>query len=92
MNLLEKISRTSATLSDRQKTISKFLLRDGSALLFSTAREVAASIGVNKSTVVRNAKEPGYKSFPDLKRQLGKELGPRLRAAVRMQETVTRIG
>ncbi|MEX0802997.1 MAG: MurR/RpiR family transcriptional regulator [Candidatus Binatia bacterium] len=92
MNLLENISKKTATLSDGQKKISDFLLRDGSALLVSTAREVAESIGVSESTVVRFAKELGYKGFPDFKRHLRKELRPRLRAAVRMQETITRIG
>lgn len=92
MSLLQKISKTSATLSDGQKKVREYLLRDGSALLVSTAREVAESIGVSESTVVRYAKELGYKGFPDFKRQLRKELGPRLRAAVRMQETITKIG
>jgi DNA-binding MurR/RpiR family transcriptional regulator len=42
--------------------------------------------------VVRFAKELGYRGFPDLKRNLRKELGPRLRAAVRMKQTITGIG
>lgn len=92
MNSIAKISKKIDSLSDGQKKLGEYLLSDGSALLLSTAREVAQAVGVSESTVVRFAKELGYKGFPDFKRHLRKELGPRLRAAVRMQETITKIG
>lgn len=91
MNAFDKISRKLEALSDGQKRLGEYLLSDGSALLVSTAREVAGIVGVSESTVVRFAKELGYRGFPDLKRQLRQEMGPRLRAAVRMKETISSI-
>jgi DNA-binding MurR/RpiR family transcriptional regulator len=41
---------------------------------------------------VRFAKELGYRDFPNLKRNRRKELGPRLRAAMRMNQTIAGIG
>ena len=47
---------------------------------------------VSESTVSAFAKELGYRDFPNLKRNRRKELGPRLRAAMRMNQTIAGIG
>jgi DNA-binding MurR/RpiR family transcriptional regulator len=91
MAAIDKILQKLETMSNGQRLLGHYLLSDSSSLLVSTAKEVADAVGVSESTVVRFAKELGYDGFPDLKRNLRKEIGPRLRAAVRMQETITRI-
>ncbi|MGH7847451.1 MAG: hypothetical protein ACREQW_20085 [Candidatus Binatia bacterium] len=42
MNAFAKMARELDSLSDGQKRLGEYLLSDGSALLVSTAREVAA--------------------------------------------------
>ncbi|MFQ5902300.1 MAG: MurR/RpiR family transcriptional regulator, partial [Candidatus Binatia bacterium] len=88
MILLEQISRKIESLSGAHKRLGEYILTDSSALLLSTGRELAQSVGVSESTVVRFAKTLGYEGFPDLKRELQKEIRPRLRAATRMKKTI----
>lgn len=78
-------------MSNGQRLLGEYLLNDSAVLLASTAREVAVTVGVSESTVIRFAKELGYRGFPDLKRHLRKEIGPSLSASARMQKTFTGI-
>ncbi len=78
-------------MSNGQRLLGEYLLKDSAVLLTSTAKEVADAVGLSESTVIRFAKELGYRGFPDLKRHLRKEMGPHLRAATRMQKTFTGI-
>jgi DNA-binding MurR/RpiR family transcriptional regulator len=92
MNPINKIDHLADSLSDGQRKLAEYLLSDGSSLPMMTAAEVAESVGVSESTVVRFAKNLGYEGFPDLKRELRKELNPRFRAAARMKQTLSSIG
>ena len=92
MSEIDKIFQRLETMSNGQRLLGEYLLSDSSGLVVSTAKEVADTVGVSESTVVRFAKELGYRGFPDLKRNLRKELGPRLRAAMRMNQTIAGIG
>ena len=74
MTAIDKIIQRLETMSNGQRLLGEYLLSDTSALLVSTAKEVAHTVGVSESTVVRFAKELGYRGFPDLKRNLRKEL------------------
>jgi DNA-binding MurR/RpiR family transcriptional regulator len=87
MTAIDKIIQRLETMSNGQRLLGEYLLSDSSGVVVSTAKEVADKVGLSESTVVRFAKELGYRGFPDLKRNLRKELGPRLRAAMRMNQT-----
>lgn len=91
MAAIEKIQKRLASMSNGQRLLGEYLLNDSAVLLGSTAKEVANTVGVSESTVIRFAKELGYRGFPDLKRELRKEIGPRWRAASRMQKTFSGI-
>lgn len=91
MAAIEKIQNRLASMSNGQRLLGEYLLNDSAVLLLSTAKEVANTVGVSESTVIRFAKELGYRGFPDLKRDLRKEIGPRWRAATRMQKTFSGI-
>lgn len=91
MAAIEKIQNRLASMSNGQRLLGEYLLNDSAVLLGSTAKEVANTVGVSESTVIRFAKELGYRGFPDLKRDLRKEIGPRWRAATRMQKTFSGI-
>ncbi|HEY7316128.1 MAG TPA: MurR/RpiR family transcriptional regulator [Candidatus Binatia bacterium] len=91
MLAIDKIQNTLGSMSNGQRLLGEYLLNDSAILLVSTAKEVADAVGVSESTVIRFAKELGYRGFPDLKRQLRKEIGPRLSASARMQKTFTGI-
>lgn len=91
MTATDKIQHKLATMSNGQRLLGEYLLNESAVLLASTAKEVAETVGVSESTVIRFAKELGYHGFPDLKRHLRKEIGPRLSASARMQRTFTGI-
>jgi DNA-binding MurR/RpiR family transcriptional regulator len=54
--------------------------------------DLAQAVGVSKATVVRFAKTLGYAGFPELKRDIQKEMRRKLRAADRMKETFAELG
>ena len=75
MNPIKKIERLASSFSDGQRKLAEYLRNDGSSLAMMTAAEVAESVGVSESTVVRFAKILGYKGFPNRseERRVGKE-------------------
>jgi DNA-binding MurR/RpiR family transcriptional regulator len=83
---------TAETMSKGQRLLGEYLLSDSSGLVVSTAKVIADTVRVSRSTVIRFAKELGYGGFPDLKRNLRKDLRSRLRAATRMNQTIASIG
>jgi DNA-binding MurR/RpiR family transcriptional regulator len=72
MTAIDKIIQRLETMSNGQGLLGDYLISDSSGLVVSTAKEVADTVGVSESTVVRFAKELGYRGFPDLKRNLRK--------------------
>ncbi len=92
MNPMTRIEHLSGSLSEGQKKLAEYLLNDGSSLAMMTAWEVARAVGVSESTVIRFAKGLGYKGFPNLKRELRKELTAKFKATARMKQTLSSIG
>lgn len=65
-NLVERLNEIDRSLSASHSKISTFLLRSGHKAAFLTAAEIAASVDVSESTVVRFARMLGFKGFPEL--------------------------
>jgi DNA-binding MurR/RpiR family transcriptional regulator len=80
------------SLNGAQRRLGNYLQNDSSALLVSNVNELAEAVGVSKATVVRFAKTLGYAGFPELKRDVQKEMRRKLRAADRMKETFAELG
>lgn len=79
------------SLNGAQRRLGRYLQNDSSALLLSNVNDLAQAVGVSKATVVRFAKTLGYAGFPELKRDIQKEMRRKLRAADRMEETFAQL-
>src|SRR6185312_13716744 len=75
-----------------QRRLGHYLKNDSTALLDANVNELAKAVGVSNATVVRFAKTLGYTGFPELKRDIQKEMRRKLRAADRMKETFAELG
>ena len=78
-------------LNGAQKRLGHYLQNDSTALLYANVNELAKAVGVSNATVVRFAKSLGYKGFPELKRDIQREMRRKLRAADRMEETFAQL-
>src|ERR1044072_3657350 len=85
--ILTKVS----SLNGAQRRLGHYLQNDSTALLDANVNELAKAVGVSNATVVRFAKSLGYKGFPELQREIQREVRPKLRAADRMEETFAQL-
>ena len=85
--ILTKVS----SLNGAQRRLGHYLQNDSTALLYANVNELARAVGVSNATVVRFAKSLGYKGFPELKRDIQREMRRKLRAADRMEETFAQL-
>jgi DNA-binding MurR/RpiR family transcriptional regulator len=92
MPAIKQILTRANSLNGAQKRLGDYLQNDSSALVLSNVSELARAVGVSKSTVVRFAKSLGYKGFPEVQREIHKEMRRKLRAADRMEETFAELG
>src|SRR5918999_2839012 len=92
MPAIKQILTKANSLNGAQKRLGDYLQNDSSALVLSNVSDLAQAVGVSKSTVVRFAKSLGYKGFPELRREIHKEMRRKLRAADRMEETFAELG
>jgi DNA-binding MurR/RpiR family transcriptional regulator len=73
------------SLSTSQQRVAKFLLGHGLDVTYFTVTQIAESVGVNPSTVVRTAQSLGYKGFPELQTALREQLMRQARLSERLQ-------
>ena len=92
MPAIKEILTKVKSLNGAQRRLGNYLQSDSSALLLYNVNELAQAVGVSKATVVRFAKTLGYAGFPELKRDVQKEMRRKLRAADRMKETFAELG
>jgi DNA-binding MurR/RpiR family transcriptional regulator len=92
MSSIKQILTKVESLNGAQRRLGRYLKSDSSALLVSNVSDLAQAVGVSKATVVRFAKNMGYAGFPELKRDIQKEMRRKLRAADRMEETFAELG
>src|SRR5262245_43302488 len=92
MAAIKQILNKVDSLNGAQRRLGHYLRNDSSALLLSNVNDLAQAVGVSKATVVRFAKNLGYAGFPEVKRDVQKEMRRNLRAADRMAETFAELG
>lgn len=63
--------------SKADRALSAYVLAKTSGIPFETAASLAAKVGVSEPTVGRFCRTLGYRSFKDLKEQLGQDIGDR---------------
>lgn len=73
------------SLSTSQRKVAEFFLAHGLDVIHYTVTQIADSVEVNPSTVVRTAQALGYKGFPELQNALRKQLMRQARLAERLQ-------
>lgn len=72
--------RLEACLNDGSKSdraLAAYVLARTESIPFDTAATLAEKVGVSEATVGRFCRSLGYKSFKDLKQQLGEDIGDR---------------
>lgn len=77
ISLEERVRSTYDRLSPSHQRVVEYLLSQDSAA-FSTARQLAESLGLSESTVVRLAPELGYEGFPALQSEFQQRLLSRI--------------
>ncbi|MDO4961184.1 MAG: MurR/RpiR family transcriptional regulator [Eubacteriales bacterium] len=70
----KKIVDCSPGFSKSMKTIADFYLENLDAMTFSTLEEVAGSIGVSTTTVIRFARELGYTGYTQMQKAIQAEV------------------
>jgi DNA-binding MurR/RpiR family transcriptional regulator len=73
------------SLSTSQQKVTEFLLAHGLDVIHYTVTQIADSVEVNPSTVVRTAQALGYKGFPELQNELREQLMRQARLSERLQ-------
>ncbi len=73
------------SLPTSQQKVAEFLLGHGLDVIHYTVAQIADSVDVNPSTVVRTAQSLGYKGFPELQDALRKQLMRQAHLSQRLQ-------
>lgn len=63
--------------SKADRSLASYILAKTSGIPFETAATLAGKVGVSEPTVGRFCRSLGYRSFKDLKEQLGQDIGDR---------------
>jgi len=68
--IIQLIRERHSTLNDTNKKIADFILQNPEMATFSSLIEISKSVGVSDATLVRFARELGYKGFRQLREDL----------------------
>jgi DNA-binding MurR/RpiR family transcriptional regulator len=91
LELLNKIQDRYASLSKNQRKVADYLASDGMAASFDSISELSHKIGVSEASLVRFAKQLGYKGYPSLRKELQAEYRRTSGTASRLQSAVTTV-
>ncbi len=83
----DRIKKKYNNLSVSQKALAKYIINNRDKAAFLTASQLGALVGVSESTVIRFAVILGYLGYPELQRNVQKELQDRINMVSRFQET-----
>ncbi|MCA0401951.1 MAG: MurR/RpiR family transcriptional regulator [Proteobacteria bacterium] len=73
----QRLRECLASGSKADRALASYILAKTSGIPFETAATLAAKVGVSEPTVGRFCRSLGYRSFKDLKEQLGQDIGDR---------------
>jgi DNA-binding MurR/RpiR family transcriptional regulator len=82
---IDLIRAKHSSLSASQQKVTEFLLENGLNAIHYTVMQIADSVNVNPSTVVRTAQSLGYDGFPELQDALRKQFIQRAQLSERLQ-------
>lgn len=76
-SLRERLQQSLSSGTKSDKSLASYILARIGAIPFETAGSLAEKVGVSEPTVGRFCRALGYRSFKDLKEQLGREIADR---------------
>lgn len=86
MNLLERIERRRAALTESERDLSAFIVEHHPQVAFESATSIGQRVGVSAATVVRFFAKLGYDGFADVQRELRDEVAARLHSPIQRLE------
>ena len=89
MEFLNQVQSRYATLSKNQRKIADYLASNGITASFDSITELAPKIGVSEASLVRFAKQLGYKGYPSFRKELQAEFRKTTGNASRFRYAVT---
>ncbi|HEY8369919.1 MAG TPA: RpiR family transcriptional regulator, partial [Thermodesulfobacteriota bacterium] len=78
MNVLERIERRRAALTESERELAAFVVEHYPHVAFESATSIGQRVGVSAATVVRFFAKLGYEGFADVQRELRAEVAARL--------------
>lgn len=91
MNLLDKIQDRYTSLSRNQRKVADYISNDRMAASFDSITELSRKIGISEASLVRFAKQLGYKGYPSLRKELQAEYKSTSGTASRVSDAVTTV-
>ncbi len=82
MNLLERIERRRAALTESERDLAGFVVEHYPQVVFESATSIGQRVGVSAATVVRFFAKLGYESFAEVQRELRQEVAARLHSPI----------
>ncbi|HEX7127747.1 MAG TPA: MurR/RpiR family transcriptional regulator [Thermodesulfobacteriota bacterium] len=82
MNLLERIERRRAALTESERELAAFVVEHYPHMAFESATSIGQRVGVSAATVVRFFAKLGYEGFADVQRELRAEVAARLHSPI----------
>ena len=92
MDLIDKIQDRYTKLSKNHRKVADYIANDGMAASFDSITELSHKVGVSEASLVRFAKELGYKGYPSLRKELQAEYKKTSGTASRLRDAVTSVG
>jgi DNA-binding MurR/RpiR family transcriptional regulator len=91
MEFLKQVQNDYSTLSKNQRKIADYLASNGITASFDSITELAPKIGVSEASLVRFAKQLGYKGYPSFRKELQAEFRKTAGNVSRFQRAVTSV-
>ena len=92
LDLIDKIQDRYTSLSKNQRKVADYIANDRMAASFDSITELSHKVGVSEASLVRFAKELGYKGYPSLRKELQAEYKKTSGTASRVRDAVTTVG
>jgi DNA-binding MurR/RpiR family transcriptional regulator len=92
LELIERIQDRYSSLSKNHRKVADHFAKNGMAASFDSITELSQKVGVSEASLVRFAKELGYKGYPSLRKELQAEYKMISGTASRVRDAVTNVG
>jgi DNA-binding MurR/RpiR family transcriptional regulator len=92
LEVIERIQDRFTSLSKSHRKVADYIANHGMAASFDSITELSQKVGVSEASLVRFAKELGYKGYPSLRKELQAEYKKTSGTASRVRDAVTTVG